>query len=54
MQRDGISREYAQTRITAQKGEERFREMCGYTLYNDGTREEFQRKCAEFLDGLLK
>ena len=54
MQRDGITREYAQNRINAQKGEDWFREQCGYTLYNDGTREEFQRKCAEFLDGLLK
>ena len=54
MQRDGISREYAQNRINAQKSESWFREQCRYTLYNDGTREEFQRKCAEFLDGLLK
>ena len=54
MQRDGISREYAQNRINAQKSEDWFREMCGYTLYNDGTREEFREKCAEFLDGLLK
>ena len=54
MQRDGITREYAQNRINAQKSESWFREQCGYTLYNDGTREEFQRKCAEFLDGLLK
>ena len=54
MQRDGITREYAQNRINAQKSEEWFREMCAYTLYNVGTREEFERKCAEFLDGLLK
>ena len=54
MQRDGISREYAQNRISAQKGEAWFREMCGYTLYNNGTREEFRQRCAEFLDGLLK
>ena len=54
MKRDGISREYAQSRINAQKSEAWFREMCGYTLYNDGTREEFERKCAEFLDEVLK
>ena len=54
MTRDGISREYAQHRIKAQKSEDWFREQCGYTLYNDGTREEFREKCAEFLDGLLK
>ena len=54
MLRDSISREYAVNRINAQKSEEWFREMCAYTLYNVGTREEFERKCAEFLDGLLK
>ena len=54
MQRDGISREYAQNRISAQKGEAWFREQCGYTLYNDDTREEFREKCRVFLDGLLK
>ena len=53
MQRDGISREYAQNRISAQKGEAWFREMCGYTLYNNGTREEFREKCSGFLDKLL-
>ena len=54
MQRDGISREYAQNRISAQKGEAWVRELCGYTLYNNGTREEFRQRGAEFLDGLLK
>ena len=54
MQRDGISRESAHNRISAQKGEAWCREMCGYTLYNNGTREEFRQRCAEFLDGLLK
>jgi dephospho-CoA kinase len=54
VQRDGITREYAQNRINAQKGEAWFREQCGYTLYNNGTREEFRQTCAEFLDGLLK
>ena len=54
MKRDGITREYAVNRINAQKGEDWFREQCHYTLYNNGTREEFRQKCAEFLDGLLK
>ena len=54
MHRDGITREYAQNRIHAQKSESWFREMCDYTLYNDGTREEFEQKCREFLDGFLK
>ena len=54
MRRDGISREYAESRIRAQKTESGFREMCAHTLYNDGTREQFREKCAAFLDELLK
>ena len=53
MARDGISREYAESRINAQKSESWFREMCNYTLNNDGTQEEFRSKCSEFLDSLL-
>ena len=54
MNRDGISREYAQSRINAQKPESWFRQMCAHTLYNDGTREAFTQKCAAFLEELLK
>ena len=53
MARDGISREYAESRINAQKSERWFREMCDHTLNNDGTQEEFRSKCSEFLDPLL-
>ena len=53
MERDGISREYAENRINAQKSESWFREKCAYTLYNDGTREEFREKCGAFLDEIL-
>ena len=54
MQRDDISREYAENRINAQKPEEWFREKCAYTLYNNETRETFGEKCRAFLDGLVK
>ncbi len=54
MQRDGITREYAENRINAQKPEGWFRESCAYTLYNEGTRAEFERKCRVFLDEMLK
>ena len=54
MNRDGIPEEYARSRIKAQKSEEWFRQMCAYTLYNDGTREEFAQKCRFFLDEVLK
>ena len=53
MDRDNISREYAESRIDAQKSEDWFRAQCGYTLYNDGTREEFREKCRAFLDEIL-
>ena len=53
MARDGISREYAESRINAQKSEDWFRKMCGHTLNNNGTQEEFRAKCSEFLDSLL-
>ena len=54
MQRDGIPEEYARSRIRAQKSEAWFCSVCDHTLYNDGTREEFERKCRAFLDGILK
>ena len=54
MNRDGISREYAQSRINAQKPPNWFRENCAHTLHNDGTREQFAEKCRAFLDEILK
>ncbi len=48
MQREGISREYAASRISAQPTNEKFSKMCDYTLENDGTYEDFQRKCLAF------
>ena len=53
MERDHISREYARSRIRAQKSEAWFRSVCDHTLYNDGTRAEFEEKCSEFLDELV-
>ena len=53
MARDNISREYAQNRIRAQKPEHWFRQMCDHTLYNDGSRAEFEEKCRAFLEELL-
>ena len=53
MKRDGISYEYAENRINAQKSDSWFREMCEHTLQNDGTPEEFREKCSEFLDHIL-
>ena len=49
MIRDGISEEYARSRIAAQKDESWFREKCGYTLENDGGFDAFRSKCLAFL-----
>ena len=48
IQREGITREYAFSRIAAQRSNEEFSKMCDYTLENDGTYEDFQRKCLAF------
>ena len=52
MARDGITEEYARNRIRAQHPEEWFADRCSAVLRNHGTREEFQHKCREYLDGL--
>ena len=54
MARDGITEDYARARIAAQKSNEYFEENCNYTLCNDGTRAEFERKCTEFFTEVLK
>ena len=49
MERDGISQEYAQKRISAQHSDLWFREKCDHTLHNDGNLEHFREKCLAFL-----
>lgn len=53
MVREGVSREYALSRIRAQKDEEFFRDNCDYVLGNSGTLEEFQDICRRFLRDIL-
>jgi len=53
MARDGISAEYAEARIAAQKPNSYFEEHCDHTLCNDGTREAFEKKCTEFFAEVL-
>ena len=50
IRRDGISREYAVSRIDAQHDDAWFRQRCGAVLENDGTQDEFHKKCIDFLD----
>lgn len=52
MLRDQISEDYARSRIAAQHSESWFRERVGFVLTNDGTPQEFHKKCGAFLDTL--
>ena len=52
MARDVITEEYARARIGAQPDNAYFSTLCRYTLENDGTAEEFEKKCLAFLRGL--
>lgn len=48
MARDGISREYAESRIHAQKNDDWFRTHCDFVLENNASEEDFQKKCIAF------
>ncbi len=50
--RDGISEEYAISRIRAQKTDAEFTRLCNFTLENNETMEAFREKCLAFLRGL--
>lgn len=52
MARDGISEDYARSRIAAQHEESWFREQCDYVLENKDTKMHFQEKCLAFLNQL--
>ena len=52
MERDGISEEYARSRINAQHNDEWFRVRCDRVLENIHTKEQFESKCLAFLKEL--
>lgn len=52
MAREGISEEYAQARISAQRPQKEFENLCDHVLCNDDTRQEFHKKCLAFFKGL--
>ena len=56
MQRDGISEEYARSRIAAQHEESWYRQRCTYVLENNATIDAFATKCIAFLHtlGIMK
>ena len=52
MARDGITEEYALSRIRAQRTQEEFVSLCDITLENNDLEVAFQKKCLAFLQGL--
>lgn len=56
MARDGITEEYAKARISAQRSQAEFLDLCEHCLCNDGTQEEFRQKCLAFFRtlGIMK
>lgn len=55
MAREGISEEYAWSRVKAQKGDDYFTQGCGYTLYNDCAQaEDFARQARTLVELILK
>ena len=56
MARDGITEEYARSRIAAQHEDDWFRQRCTVTLENNSTLDAFATKCIAFLHtlGIMK
>lgn len=50
MARDGISEDYARSRIAAQHDEDWFRQRCDYILENNASAADFLKKSVAFLD----
>ena len=53
MLRDKITAQQAQMRINAQAPQASFAEKCDYVLENNGSQEDFQKKCFAFFQNLL-
>lgn len=54
MTREGVSRDYALSRIRAQRADQEFSALCDVTLPNDGSQEEFRRRCRAQFQKLIK
>ena len=54
MRREGISQDYAELRISAQKPDSFFAEHCDYTLMNDGSQEEFNQKSKMIFEEIIR
>ncbi|NCB74688.1 MAG: threonylcarbamoyl-AMP synthase [Clostridia bacterium] len=53
MQRESISREYAELRISAQKPNSFFEENCDYVVSNDSSQESFKAKCKNVFEDII-
>ena len=53
MTRDGISCDYAKSRIAAQPSQEAFSQKCDYILENDTTKDAFHSKCIAFFKQIV-
>ncbi len=53
MAREGISREYAESRLNAQHPDAYFQEKCDFVLENAGTKEDFYEKARSLFSGLI-
>ena len=51
--REGVTRDYAEARIDAQKPNEWFAQHCSYVLDNGGTLADFQRRCHQLIQEVL-
>ena len=54
MAREGITEEYARTRIAAQKTDDFYRENCTYILENDSTQDEYAKNARILFRSLLE
>jgi len=52
--REGITEEYARLRIRAQQPDVYFEQHCTYTLRNDGSKEDYRRRCEELFSKILE
>ena len=52
--REGITEDYARTRIAAQKNDDFYRENCTYILENNGTREEYANHARTLFRSILE
>lgn len=53
MDREGISREYAEKRIDAQQRDEFYYKNCDFVLVNDKSQDEFRKQCEELFKRIL-